>query len=115
SGPALRMPRNRSGGRGGPQSLTVGGPRSGLSRSHLSSTLVLYDRCTHMSSTVVLKIRGVPMGVFADRLKTLREEAGLSQRELGERAGLTRDAVSSLEQGRREPTWETVQALASAL
>lgn len=52
---------------------------------------------------------------FADKLKELREKAGLSRRELAEKAGLARDAVASLEQGRREPTWATVQKLAAAL
>jgi transcriptional regulator with XRE-family HTH domain len=52
---------------------------------------------------------------FAEKLKAARERAGISQRELAEKAALTRDAVSSLEQGRRSPNWDTVQALALAL
>jgi transcriptional regulator with XRE-family HTH domain len=55
------------------------------------------------------------MAAFGETLKTLREKAGLSQRELAHKAGLTRDAVSSLEQGRRQPAWDTVQALCRAL
>jgi transcriptional regulator with XRE-family HTH domain len=52
---------------------------------------------------------------FAARLKMLREGAGLTQAQLAERAGLHLGAVFKLEQGRREPSWATVQALCDAL
>lgn len=52
---------------------------------------------------------------FATKLIELREAAGLSQTELGKRAGITKQAVSHLERGIREPTWGTVQVLAQAL
>jgi transcriptional regulator with XRE-family HTH domain len=52
---------------------------------------------------------------FAERLKQLRESRGWSQGHLAQAAGLTRDGVAHLEQGRRKPAWETVQALAKAL
>src|SRR5262245_42475891 len=52
---------------------------------------------------------------FADRLKDLRETAGISQYELAKRSGLSRQALSNLELGNREPTWETVRTLARAL
>lgn len=52
---------------------------------------------------------------FAARLKALREQAGLTQKQLAEQAGLNVGAVFKLEQGRREPAWATVQALALAL
>jgi transcriptional regulator with XRE-family HTH domain len=55
------------------------------------------------------------MSTFAERLKHLREAAGLSQPELAERAGMNRFGVAKLEQGVREPSWATVQALAAAL
>jgi transcriptional regulator with XRE-family HTH domain len=51
---------------------------------------------------------------FAGRLKELRQQAGLTQQQLAEKAGMTKDGVSHLEQGRRSPSWETVLALASA-
>jgi transcriptional regulator with XRE-family HTH domain len=54
-------------------------------------------------------------GRFAGRLKELRERAGWTQAELAQRAGLTKDGVAHLEQGRREPGWSTVLALADAL
>jgi transcriptional regulator with XRE-family HTH domain len=55
------------------------------------------------------------MSDFAARLKELREAAGLTQRELAERAGLHHFAIAKLEQGLREPAWKTVQAIAAAL
>ena len=52
---------------------------------------------------------------FADRLRDIREAAGLSQAQLAEKAGMHRFGVSKLEQGLRAPSWATVQALAAAL
>jgi transcriptional regulator with XRE-family HTH domain len=52
---------------------------------------------------------------FAGRLRTLRESAGLSQYALAKRAGLSKQGMSRLELGEREPTWVTVQRLAAAL
>jgi transcriptional regulator with XRE-family HTH domain len=52
---------------------------------------------------------------FAERLKTLRAAAGITQAVLAERAGMNSMAVSRLELGKRQPTWESVKALARAL
>lgn len=52
---------------------------------------------------------------FGARLKALRAEAGLSQAELAEKAGMHQFGVAKLEQGQREPSWATVIALAKAL
>jgi transcriptional regulator with XRE-family HTH domain len=52
---------------------------------------------------------------FANRLRQLREEAGLTQAALAERAGLHLHGLTKLEQGDREPAWSTVLALAEAL
>jgi transcriptional regulator with XRE-family HTH domain len=55
-------------------------------------------------------------GWFAGRLRELREAAGLSRKELADKAGLQSEAgIRNLEQGVRRPTWETVLALARAL
>lgn len=49
-------------------------------------------------------------------MKRLREQAGLSQEELAERAGLTAKGISALERGeRKHPYPNTVRALAEAL
>jgi DNA-binding XRE family transcriptional regulator len=52
---------------------------------------------------------------FAGRLRELREGAALTQMELAQKAGLTREGVAQLETGRRKPAWETVLALCAAL
>ncbi len=53
---------------------------------------------------------------FGSRLRRLREAAGLTQEELGARAGLTAKAISLLERGRRKrPYPHTVTSLADAL
>src|SRR3712207_5613214 len=53
---------------------------------------------------------------FGERLRRLREAAGLTQEELASRAGLTAKAVSALERGeRKRPYPHTVRSLADAL
>lgn len=53
---------------------------------------------------------------FAQRLRSLREAAALTQEELAHRAGLTSNAIGALERGeRRRPYPHTVRALAAAL
>jgi len=53
---------------------------------------------------------------FGEQLRRLREAVGLTQEELAERAGLSRDAVAALERGRRRrPHPGTVRALAAGL
>jgi transcriptional regulator with XRE-family HTH domain len=39
----------------------------------------------------------------------------MTQYELAERSGIHRQAIAKLELGERQPTWETVQALARAV
>ena len=48
-------------------------------------------------------------------VRRARIEQGLTQEELAERAGTSQFYISSLEAGRRNPTVETVVALAQAL
>lgn len=52
---------------------------------------------------------------FARRLEALRKQAGITQYELARRAGLSKQAMSQLERGERDPAWETVRKLARAL
>lgn len=52
---------------------------------------------------------------FGKRLKELRDGAGLTQQALAEAAGLSKDAIYSIEAGKRRPTWDTAIALAGAL
>src|SRR5262245_17656042 len=52
---------------------------------------------------------------FAARLKELREQAGLSQKDLAGQVGLTVRQISRLETGAQTATWPTAVALAKAL
>lgn len=49
------------------------------------------------------------------RLKLLRELAGLSQRELAKRSGLTNSSISTIEQGRVSPSIQSLTRMLSAL
>ncbi|GLS83135.1 helix-turn-helix transcriptional regulator [Paraferrimonas haliotis] len=49
---------------------------------------------------------------IANRVKTLRENAGLTQSELGEAIGVTRQTVAAIEQCRYSPSLETAFRLA---
>jgi transcriptional regulator with XRE-family HTH domain len=56
-----------------------------------------------------------PEAPFADRLRAFRHAAGLTQRQVAERAGLPKATVGCYEQGRSEPGWPEVVALLRAL
>ena len=49
------------------------------------------------------------------RLKVVRKEKGLTQVQLAEECGLDPGAISQLENGLRNPTFETINALCDAL
>ena len=55
------------------------------------------------------------MSLFGDELRRLRRRSGLSQETLASRAGLSPEAVSLLERGRRSPRMTTMRMLADAL
>lgn len=55
------------------------------------------------------------MIAFGEELRRLRKRAGLSQETLAQRAGLSPEAVSLLERGRRTPRLTTARLLAEAL
>ncbi len=50
--------------------------------------------------------------VFRNRLKQLREQRGLSQKDLADFLGMTRQAVAYYESGKREPNINTIIKLA---
>jgi predicted ATPase/DNA-binding XRE family transcriptional regulator len=59
---------------------------------------------------------GIEPSSFGQRLRQLRQRAGLTQEELAARAGLSADAIGALERGaRRRPYPHTVRVLAEAL
>lgn len=55
------------------------------------------------------------MDSFSEILKRLRGKADLSQYALAKATGLSKQTLSQLEMGNREPSWATVQKLARAL
>jgi transcriptional regulator with XRE-family HTH domain len=52
---------------------------------------------------------------LGNRIRELREQAGLTREQLGEAAGLSARAVQQWELGDREPGWFNMVALADAL
>ena len=52
---------------------------------------------------------------FADRLRALREAAGMTQAKLASSAGIDPSAVAHLEAGRRKPSFHNIRRLAKAL
>ncbi|HEX9645004.1 MAG TPA: helix-turn-helix transcriptional regulator [Acidimicrobiia bacterium] len=52
--------------------------------------------------------------VAAGLLRTARDRAGLSQADVAKQAGVTQQAISAYETGRREPTLPTLQRLLAA-
>jgi transcriptional regulator with XRE-family HTH domain len=52
---------------------------------------------------------------FGKRVRELRIEAGLTQEELGFRAGLDRTYISGIERGKRNPSLRNIDKLAKAL
>jgi transcriptional regulator with XRE-family HTH domain len=65
---------------------------------------------------VVGEMAGTSGDAFADLLRRFRRVAGLTQEELAEHAGLSREAISALERGvRRRPRRDTLQLLGDAL
>jgi transcriptional regulator with XRE-family HTH domain len=59
--------------------------------------------------------RQVEAARFPGRLRELRQAAGLTQKQLAEKAGVSQRAVSHWEQGLREPSWGNVIALGRVL
>lgn len=51
------------------------------------------------------------MGMGSDLIREARRRAGLTQRELAERAGTTQSAIARVESGRVDPGFETVRRL----
>lgn len=52
---------------------------------------------------------------LAVRIKALREQRGMTQERLAERAGISRTYLARLETDRQDPTLSTLEKLAKAL
>jgi len=50
--------------------------------------------------------------IFKERLQQLRKEANLQQKELGAKVGMSANAISMMETGNRETTFEKLVRLA---
>jgi transcriptional regulator with XRE-family HTH domain len=65
--------------------------------------------------TVIVLVRHLKRGktemTFAERLKKLRSQTGLSQKDFAEEAGIAQFAMNRLEKGNRQPDVETLVAL----
>lgn len=62
----------------------------------------------------VARKRRIDVGLGA-RLRHLREEAGMTQGDLADAAGVGRVVLNRYEQGKAEPSWSVIRALAAAL
>lgn len=51
------------------------------------------------------------MAFYSDKLKQLRKEKGLTQRELAEKLGLGKSAIGMYESGKRTPEFETLEMI----
>ena len=51
------------------------------------------------------------MAFYANKLKQLRKEKGLTQRELAEKLGLGKSAIGMYESGKRTPEFETLEMI----
>ena len=57
----------------------------------------------------------LPPSDFGPALRRVRTEKGMTQKQLGEAAGLHPNTVAKLERGEVEPSWQVVLATAKAL
>ena len=56
-----------------------------------------------------------PRPQFSERLRSLREQAGLTQESLSAKAGVPIGTLRNYEQGLRQPSWVTFVRLTAAL
>lgn len=52
---------------------------------------------------------------LGQRLRSLREAAGLSVYALAQRSGVTRQFLAEIERGEKEPTWGRLKAITLSL
>lgn len=60
-------------------------------------------------------VKITPHAAFGQVLRLLRQEAGLTQEQLGLEAGIQRNFISLIETGQNQPSITTIFKLASAL
>jgi transcriptional regulator with XRE-family HTH domain len=62
-----------------------------------------------------VRLRGMPLGAFAARVRRYRKALTLTQPELAARARIHRSHLAKIELGQLSPTVETIEKLAKAL
>jgi transcriptional regulator with XRE-family HTH domain len=75
----------------------------------LGTVLVLFWLALKYSFTVA------PVVYIGDRLRELREQRAMTQRELARAAGISPNTVAVLERSKAQPNMSTVRKLAQAL
>lgn len=55
------------------------------------------------------------MELVGENLRKIREEKGLSRRELAEKSGISQSYIIKIEQGTKNPTLEVLKSLATGL
>lgn len=93
-------------GRGGTRPGSCDG-RKDVAYPRLSQ-VATYRRCAILEAMAAL------MRPAAEILRDARDRAGLSQTELGRRAGVAQSVISMYEAGKRQPALETLAALIDA-
>jgi transcriptional regulator with XRE-family HTH domain len=68
-----------------------------------------------MSRALAMRARRESRRLAIDRLRSLRAERRWTQRELAERAGVSKEAIYTYECGRKSPHPSTLRLLAAAL
>ena len=80
-----------------------------LATARGASTLLTYSQLYHASIAVSSKGVRLPMPTFGEKLRFLRQRAGLTQRQLAARLGYTDHSyIALVEQNKRNPTVELV-------
>jgi transcriptional regulator with XRE-family HTH domain len=74
----------------------------------------MLEKTTPVKQEAVSRADAVDLGVGA-RLKTVRENAGLSQRELAKKAGVTNATISLVEQEAHAPSLASLHKILSAI
>lgn len=101
----------------------IGDLSSSLFPAELFERLHGEDGCEQTVRSQDQSVPGVDFGpnhvhsvrMVGDVIRKLRRDMGLSQRELGRRAGVSGRYIGHLEQGRREGKRDTLEAIAQAL
>lgn len=64
-----------------------------------------------MESNKISEIKGSLVEILRNELPVLRAKARISQEEIAEKIGISRQTYSSIETGKREMSWTTFLAL----